>query len=323
MTRHRVFHLVTDTAAAVMSVLLLIGCGSQSFFLDSQGDTLFQAFDTVAAPGAEVDLIAKIQAGDYLGGVQGRSVQFVRNGAVVGQAVTDSTGIARVKWTAPTQIGQHELSAQLQPSGDDPTAYDAEPLLVSVLTADQKILLSDIDDTISHSPARDILFGTPDAFDDAADVLKRARSAGYSLVYLTHRPDYYTRKSRMWLADKGFPRAPILTSDVEGFVSGSGTFKTKRLGQLMQTHTNVQVAVGDKISDCQAYTANGVPTAIRIMTMASTPSELRAQATELEGLDPSVHVVTSWKQVEKIIFEGASYPRTNMQAMLRAKASSP
>lgn len=315
----RIITSVTVLVMAIYSVALL-GCGAQGFLLNSQGQNLFQAFDVITTPGQEVELVTRIQGGQYMSGVPGRTVEFRYKDMVIGTAITGSDGIAKIDWDAPSNVGDYNLTAQVIATEADTTNYGSEPLLVAVRHADQKILISDIDDTISHSSTQDVLFGTPAAFDDSADVLKRCRDAGWTIIYLTHRPDYYNRKSRQWLKDKGYPIGPLLTSKVDEFVSGSGTFKTAKVGEVMRSFPNIRIGVGDKISDCQAYFDNGVKTCIRIMAFASTPEALRQQARELDALDPSVHVVTSWKQVEKVIFEGATYPRPNMQSVLELKA---
>jgi hypothetical protein len=142
-------------------------------------------------------------------------------------------------------------------------------------------------------------------------------ASDYEVIYLTHRPHYFGPKSKQWLASHGYPAAPLLLSDVRGFLGGSRKFKSARLKELREHFTNLEVGVGDKIGDALAYHENGLMS-ILVLPLPDpiVAEELIELAASLEALPPEVHVVRNWRQVERAIYEGVSYPPSNARDWL-------
>jgi len=140
------------------------------------------------------------------------------------------------------------------------------------------------------------------------------------VIYLTQRPDLLTRKSKAWLRANGYPVGPLLTGELKHALD-SGAFKTARLKDLRAVYPNVAIGIGDKISDAQAYVDNGL-TAYLIPHYKAKPKDLRKLAREIRGLRGRgrLHVVEDWRQIERGIFDGASWPPETFARMLERQA---
>jgi hypothetical protein len=165
-----------------------------------------------------------------------------------------------------------------------------------------------------------VLMGNPQAMENSASVLHRI-ARNHQVVYLTHRPDYFSRKSRQWLWENNFPRGPVLLASVSGFLSGSGTYKTNAIRRMQEQFTNIQAGVGDKISDAMAYHRTGLRSFLIVQEpTGERPEAYRELADELSELPEDIEVVTHWDQVERAFFKGAHYPAGDTVKRLRKRA---
>ena len=299
---------------------VLSGCGSQSVLLGSSGQHSFVAMDAVALPGETVDLRARLEAGDLLADQPGYVVRFLRGGQLYKAAETQENGEARVAFT-PDAVGRYEFSAELSPNGFPGVPPDPRPIVVACIDADAPAMIVDLDKTVVKDGFDEVLIGDPAPMPDSPRVLARLTEAR-EVIYLTHRPDYFGPKSKAWLANQGYPPGPLLMSDVSGFLGGSGEFKTEAIRRLKERFTGLDLGIGDKISDAQSYRDNGVA-AYLILPIPDDPTalELTTLADELGTLDESVQVVTTWKQIERGIYDGAKFPRSEMQQVLLERAA--
>jgi hypothetical protein len=143
----------------------------------------------------------------------------------------------------------------------------------------------------------------------------------YSIVYLTHRPEYFGPKSKGWLADNDYPRAPVLLSDIAGFVAGSGEFKSTRLAEIRKDFSNIRIGIGDKISDAQAYHDNDITAYLIVMPeMYPSPAETLRLAEQIAALPEAIQVVTSWDQIGAGIYQDEKFPPSRMVSILEGMA---
>jgi len=305
------------TAAAAMS-----GCGTQEVLLGTRGSYLFTAMDALAVPGRETLLRAQLRGGDMLRGRGGYAVRFYRDGKLYKVAETDADGIAAVSFTPPAP-GDYVFTAELAPIGLAEEPPDPLELLLACRAPDAPMVVVDLDKTIVATGFHAVLIGSPAPMADSQRVLARlARQR--TIVYLTHRPDYFSIKSKAWLGEQKYPRGPLLLSTPGAFLKGSGAYKSETLARLRKRFRRIEIGIGDKISDAQAYHENGLKAFLILPApepAPAAPEKLEALADELEALDEKVQVVTHWRQIEQVLFEKASHPRSAMQKQLRKLAS--
>ncbi|MFO8011771.1 MAG: hypothetical protein R6X20_00555 [Phycisphaerae bacterium] len=314
MTRCTILTILAAVAAGAA------GCGAQGILLGTDGEYLLTVRDAVAPPGEEVGLVARLQEGDLLRGRQGHVLRFKRGEDLFKAAETDADGVARVTFT-PEAAGDHVFTVEVAAAGlpDDPP--DPRDLLVACRSPDTRMVICDLDKTVVASGFQTVLLGNPDPMPGSVDVLKRL-AADRTVIYLTHRPDYFGPKSKRWLWAQGYPRGPVLLSTESSFLKGSGTFKREMLQTLKKDFAKIEVGIGDKFSDVEAYHAAGL-TGILVLPIPDDPSAetLEDLAEQVAALPGAIHVVTGWDQVEAILFDGESYPPGPMAKDLRDRAA--
>jgi hypothetical protein len=128
-------------------------------------------------------------------------------------------------------------------------------------------------------------------------------------------------KSKKWIKDKQYPPGPVLLSSLSGFLKGSGNFKSDMLAQLKRDFQGIEIGIGDKISDVQAYHENGLKAFLVILKIDEEKHQaLEDLADALQKLPEGIQVVRDWDQLEKALFEGAVYPAFALEKYLREKA---
>lgn len=164
-----------------------------------------------------------------------------------------STGIA------PLGLGRHRL---LFAVAGDLTTTDQ---IVEIVPTDAKIVVSDIDGTLTTSEYASVTsavgLGQPAANPGAADVMTAFARRGYYLFYLTARPEWLMPMTREWLPLRAFPPGLVHTT-----LSGTGatgasatTYKTSELAMLKATTGIVPTyAFGNKDTDVAAYANGGI-----------------------------------------------------------------
>ena len=306
-------------AFALVSAGLAGGCGSQAILLGTEEEYFFSAQDVLAAPGQEVELKTRLQGGDLLTPKSGFAVRFYRDGAFFKAAETDDKGIAAVTFT-PTGPGDTVFTARPSPNGFPDDVPAPARLLVACRKPDEPMVTLDMDHTLVASGFHKVLIGDAEPMDRSVEVAHRL-AKNHSIVYLTHRPDYFGPKSKAWLKRHGYPDGPVILSDISGFLSGSEEFKAAALAELRKTFTNMKIGIGDKIADAKAYRRNGLRAFLILHPDQMTePEELRELAAELAELDKEVQVVTTWAQIESVLFGKATFPPAEAQTMLLERA---
>ena len=301
---------------------ILTGAAGQ-IFLGAEKGVLFYAFDTLAYPKAPVDLAVNLQTTRDMKAAAGVTIGFYDGGKQIGQALTDNSGLARLQWTPPAE-GDYRFAARIirLPKGADETMLEVSPapLLVAARAKDTKLAVIDLDHTVVDSSFFRVLVGGARPMADSVEITQRIAKV-YGLVYLTHRPDLLTRRSKSWLTDQGYPAGPLLVSELKQAFGDSGTFKTAKLRNLREAFPNVKIGVGDKLSDAQAYVDNAL-TAYLIPHYKDKPKDMRKMAKEIRGLRgrDRMHVVDGWKEIEAGIFRGRRFPPEAFVRRLETRA---
>jgi hypothetical protein len=304
---------------AVLSLALLAGCGTQGALLGTDGNYVFIVQDALTTPGEPVELNARLEEGDLLQGRPGWVIRFHRGDALFKASATEGDGSATVLFT-PDDPGETTFTASVSPMGLQHAPPEARTFTVYARPPETPIVLCDLDKTVVATGFETVLMGNPKPMDRSAAVLHRI-ARNHQVVYLTHRPDYFSVKSRQWLWENDFPRGPVLLASVSGFLSGSGAYKTRAIRQMQEQFTNIQAGVGDKVSDAMAYHDTGLRSFLIVQEpTGDDPEPYRELADTLAELPEAVEVVTHWNQVEEAFFNEVHYPAKDMVKDLRSRA---
>lgn len=278
----------------------------------AQHGYLWYAFDTLALPGQPITLQARLQSIRNFKGVSGVKVAFVRDGRRIGSAMTDADGSASLEWTPP-KADIYTLDVEITdiPDSADAKVGQLQPtvLVVSAQPANTPFVVIDLDHTVVASSFFRVLVGGASPMADSVRVARRINE-DYGIIYLTHRPDLLTAKSKTWLRSNGYPAGPLLVSDIRGLIEGSGEFKTAKIKQLRKVYPKTAIGIGDKYSDAQAYVDNGMEAFLIPHYDRNDPDEIRDAARQIADLTGKgrLNVVDNWSQVEKGIFQNQAYP---------------
>jgi hypothetical protein len=139
---------------------------------------------------------------------------------------------------------------------------------IAVIGANARVAVSDVDGTLTeyeHAFGRSIfgLAHVPAPHPGAAPLLRSLAEQGYTIIYMTARPDFFSQATRQWLSANGFP--PGLVRTLEGSHFGMGgpdgvTYKSNTLNQLARVLGHpVDIGFGNTITDVRAYEAGGIP----------------------------------------------------------------
>jgi hypothetical protein len=291
--------------------------------LAAEHGALFYAYDTLAYPGEPVELMARVISIEETEEVEGATVEFFQDETSLGKVKTDKEGYAKLNWTPP-KAGDYNLTAKIAAVPDEDfkemLKCTPAPLLVSARAKDTKFVVLDLDHTVVGSSFFRVLFGGAKPMPKAAEVVKEL-TKNYSLIYLTHRPGLLTIKSKKWLVDNGFPRAPLLVSKFKQAMGDSGKFKTGRLEALREQFPNVAIGIGDKLSDAEAYVANGLKAYLIPHYDRKDDDDVRDMAEKIRKLNKNIQVVDDWDQIRAGILKARKYPPTTYAASLKALAT--
>jgi hypothetical protein len=141
-------------------------------------------------------------------------------------------------------------------------------VMVGVVAPNARVVVSDVDGTLTE---REHAFGlsvaglarTPTAHPGAAALLGQLASRGYTVVYLTARPDVFSQATRTWLARNGFPPGLVRTREGTHLFFGGPDgvpYKTDVLRGLAHViGHSVDIGFGNTITDVRAYEAAAIP----------------------------------------------------------------
>lgn len=296
--------------------------------LGAERNALFYAYDTLAHPKKSVDLAARLRAGKTLQALTDVPIGFFgADREMIAMARTGENGIATANWTPPRE-GLYRLTAEVlavpESLGEEYAEIDQSPpapLLVAAWPEDREIVVIDLDHTVVDSSfARVLLLGNARPMRGSVRVTGRIAKT-YGIVYLTHRPDLLTRKSKDFLIRHGYPAGPLLVSTLRQAFGDSGTFKTGRLSALTESFPRVRIGIGDKSSDAASYVRNGLTAYLLPHYDPEDPEQMREIARQIEDLpDGDLHVVSGWDEVEAGIFSDKEFPPREYADYLRRRA---
>lgn len=162
----------------------------------------------------------------------------------------------------PLGVGRHRV--HLRVAGDG----SGTDLILEILPAGAKIVVSDVDGTLTESEnaiVKDVVADDNAAANPgAADVLTMLAERGYLIFYLTARPFWLVPRTRKWLSMRGFPPGILHTSLSTAGYGGeeAAAFKSAELSGL-KANTGIvpELAFGNKPSDVDTYSAVGIAAA--------------------------------------------------------------
>ncbi|MBN1845603.1 MAG: hypothetical protein JW810_07965 [Sedimentisphaerales bacterium] len=287
--------------------LSLAGCGTQKVLLGTEGHYLLTTMDEMVLPGKSVSLTARVQAGDLLRPQVGCVVRFYRDGCLYRVTETDQEGLGSVRFR-PDRPGDFPFEVVISPVGLRDTAPAPQTLRVCCRAQDAPLVIVDLDKTIVADGFHAVLLGNPEPADHSPPVMQRLAQT-HTIVYLTHRPDYFSKKSKTWIEQHGFPPGPVLLSSLSGFLKGSEAFKSERIAELRRRFTRLEIGIGDKFSDALAYHQNVLKAYLLVQLPSSSRREdWESLLADLETLPPEIQVVRDWHQIDAALFRQASYP---------------
>ncbi len=277
--------------------------------LGTDGEYLLQAYDAVTVPGTPASVQARLEKGTFLDDVEGEHLIFRGPGDFYAYVPTNDEGFATLELTA-RQTGDFAFRVTVPPDFSD--RHDRKPpapasILLAARPATQPVVVIDLDKTLVASGFWEVLTGDPQPMPHALNVVNRL-ATNHTLVYLTHRPALLGPKSRAWLEQHGFPRAPLLLARKEDLLRGNLDYKKRRLERLGQLFGDLHVGLGDKVSDMQAYLGAGMEAVLLVYLDNPEQEKLQETLEMLAKVPPAAHVVRNWKQAEQVLFEGRSYP---------------
>lgn len=217
------------------------------------------ALDALTVEGSSTFLEAKVftRGSNYNDpGVSGKKVVFKIGDKILGTAITNEGGMARLSVPAGTGVRNFEASLSSSASSSlrsRGTLYALNP--------NKPILITDVDGTIAKTPKVDLttIDNGKIAPIEGSKAMLSALSNKYQVVYISGRYDRTMTLTRDWVNTKGYPRGPVLLAPgLESGHGGVGDFKTTAIGRITKVFKKVPFAVGDRAFDMQAYVRNGV-----------------------------------------------------------------
>lgn len=246
--------------------------------------------DVLVPVGQEAKITARLNLKDVFNlrfRLTGRVISFHVDGEEIGEARTGWEGCATMVFT-PLREKEYRLVASCRGADRSPPAV-AEATIFSRSTKREALIL-DIDRTLSGcSTFASMIRGSKriPPLNDAVEVT-RALARKYDPIVVTARKTYVRRKTKRWLAEKGFPAWPIYFSSFFGSPISHERFKTELIRELKQVWRNITIGIGDRDFDARAYLANG----------------LRAIILREKGPCPRGAVmVSNWKSIGKLLLE--------------------
>ncbi|MDC0720711.1 LNS2 domain-containing protein [Nannocystis bainbridge] len=183
------------------------------------------------------------------------------------QGVDDSGGRVYYKISQSDQLepGRHRVHGVVE------EFWDTVDITIDVVPAGAPIFVSDVDGTLTTSESEeawDFLLGDiPEANPFAAEALSLLASKGYRPMYLTARPEWLDRRTREFVALRGFPAGIIHTTltYTGGMGDTAAAYKTGEFQLLKDKGLVPTWLFGNKDSDAEAFESTMIPTDQRVL----------------------------------------------------------
>lgn len=216
---------------------------------------LLLAEDAVIPRGQPAELAAAVDEQAlviFTKGVPNTPVEFYLDKEKVGEARTDQEGRASANvgaregtttFTARAKVGNREIE-----TGGRVYHWDPEQPAIAV----------DIDETLSLSEYINIIWGDglgSRALPGSAEGVQQL-AKDYQIIYYSIRPRFMYDRTRKWLEKKGFPDGPIIFTDSFHAAFHQTERKRRMLADLRSRWPNVEIGIGDKLTDVVACNDN-------------------------------------------------------------------
>ncbi len=258
--KEKLFNGARHSGLVVAVLLLVMGSCAMAQDAEKKKKAYLKGYDALALPGENAQLRAKAEKGKRLGlrpDLDDEVVEFLSDGKVLGSAETNDDGIAAI-YHKFDKTGRYFVTVHMGAKSEYGAKEDT--LLVEVCDPKARLLVCDIDHTVADVSATKFVFKKNEdvpALPGSPEALTRL-SKHYTLVYITARDDAFLRKTKDWLALRKFPRGPVFFWDFGGSNLSHEKYKTREIAAIKKRFPNLAVGVGDKVSDANAYLANGL-----------------------------------------------------------------
>ncbi len=258
-----------------------------SLFVTSQGAARHRGQDVLVVPGQPQWLIAKFAYGQMDKDLKDEQVDiYVQRQPPCGewtllatrktttdgqkgtiQGIKDDGGRIFFEIPAELRLPEGRYPVRMRVRGDQTeAAFD-----LVVVAPGTRLAVFDIDGTLTthdKEVTREYLADLvdqdydPAMYAGAKAVVQVWDKAGYTIVYLTGRPDFLREPTEGWLMEQGFPRGVIhLTDTLDQFLptsDGVATYKADYLRSLQAQGLIVAAAYGNAPTDIEAYGRVGI-----------------------------------------------------------------
>lgn len=218
------------------------------------GDHMLALQDAIVAPDGKTRLVAYLIRESLFGipkDIEHTEVRFFLGDHQLGSSNSGEEGMAVLECAIPDDSSL-EFRAEATYSGEvmrgTARLFRWKP--------DKVIICVDIDDTISRTDLDDVFF---DEEDEDSRPLRQSPETlqnlaeDYEILYLTARNSSLIDLTRKWLAQHGFPAAPVVVSHRKRDLLQQAEYKERILRALQKTWPNILIGIGDKGSDAEAY----------------------------------------------------------------------
>ena len=271
--------------------------------VDADHGVLLYGLDMLTTPGSRVQLQARLRSPKSFEGIEGVRISFQENGRLLGEAITDENGVAEIDCSigsaGPHMIDIVPTKLPRDIDEDYNQALQARArMLVDAEGADTKFIVVDLDHTLVDASGANVLINSDSKeLAGAAEAMRRIGES-YHAIYLTHRPQMMTVKSRQWLREHKLPLGVLLSAPGRQILVANEKFKSAVLAELRKSHPGIEIGVGDEASDAAAYLENGM-TAYLIPHCKPDPKACRKLGGEILALPDHdrIQAVTAWDQI--------------------------
>jgi len=254
---------------------------TRSSLVVALGDPHHRGVDLIAAATAATQTFdGKITYGPTDKDLEDEDVElyacFAGTWTPIGTATTDSDGRFALTLTGDRRLPVGMRDVYVSVVGDRSGAE----LLAFVAPAEQRVLVSDIDGTLTESENEypvALATGTDtDVHPHAASAFRTVAATGVVPVYISARGDRFTQDTRDWLAAQGFPRGPIHLPRSIVTVPGEDTIEFKSSALRLVEPFDLIAGIGNRATDVAAYTSAGLAPGRILIKLDEFADELAA-----------------------------------------------
>ncbi|MFP4355234.1 MAG: hypothetical protein ACLFUJ_08920 [Phycisphaerae bacterium] len=283
---------------------------------------IFTAYDSLALRGKGVTLAARLidhKTGRSLPGIE---IGFYEGSKKLGQAATDSRGIAQLPWTAP-RVGSLRLQAQVEqvPPSVSQNLLNVRPVAIRIesVDPDRPIALVDVADTLVKGSSKDVIRGERPVGGAAGTISGLARQ--HSIVYIADRNELLTETGKNWFAGNGFPAGLILQADHKFEFADVRRLKTADPHNIKQTFNNVVVAITGRNRVAEDFLQEDLRTFL-IVYVDADADDLREAADNLQKITGArkLNAVDNWRDLQVGLERDRDFPASQLARQFQQRA---